>query len=153
MGKKRLNSLFLEAYVELDKQCAALFEMYSGGVNEYINNLMIARYIYGRDETVNRLVKYKGIRNRLAHEAGALKGDMGITKEDIRWIKKFSKKVYKGKDPISEHKAKFQRGKIRRFTKKFIFLWFIIDVCTIAAGIWAAIEIFFKSKRYSKIDV
>lgn len=144
MGKKRLNSLFLEAYAELDKQCAALFEMYSGGVNEYINTLMISRYIYGRDDLVTRLVKYKGIRNRLAHEPGALKSDLGVTKEDIKWIKKFSKKVYKGKDPISEHKAKFHRGKIRRFTRKFVVLWLLIDLCTIAAAVWAAIEIFFK---------
>ena len=144
MGKKRINTAFLEAYVELDKQCATLLKTYSGGVNEYINNLMVASGIYGREETVTRLVKYKGIRNRIAHVAGAIRADHDLTRADVRWIKNFAKSIGRKKDPLSEHTSKHARGKFRRFLQKFSVAWVLFDMITIAAIVWGAIEIWFK---------
>ena len=101
MGKK-LNEKFLEKYIELDKLCADKFGA-SSGITEYINKLNNTRLAPGRDEAHSRLIRYRSIRNKLAHEVGALKKLNDITKADLKWICKFTKSVIKGRDPISEY--------------------------------------------------
>lgn len=100
MGNK-LNGAFLNSYIELDKICSVKFGTVSGGVTEYINRLINARFAPERDEVLVRLVRYRNIRNKIAHEDGTRQTIEEINRSDIRWIDNFKKELNKKKDPIS----------------------------------------------------
>ena len=115
MSKKhKINETFLNTFIEVEKTCSAKFGVASGGVNEYINRLRNARFAQGRDEVLPRLVRYTNLRNRLAHEVGALKQIDEITKADIKWLASFEKILEKKKDPISLYLRKARRYARRR---------------------------------------
>lgn len=97
----KLNGAFLNNYIELDKICSVKFGTVSGGVTEYINRLINARFAPDRDEVLVRLVRYRNIRNKIAHEEGTSQGLEEISRADIRWIDNFKKELNKKKDPIS----------------------------------------------------
>lgn len=102
MGKK-LNEKFLESYIKLDKSCGEMLGVPSKGVTEYINKLNNTRSAPDRDETVKRLIRYRGIRNKLAHEVGALRRMNDVTKKDLKWVRKFDKDVRRLRDPLSKY--------------------------------------------------
>ncbi len=137
----KFNGTFLNSYIELDKICCIKFGTVTGGVTEYINRLINARFAPERDEVLPRLVKYRNIRNRMAHEEGALKNIDEITKADLRWIENFKKDISKKKDPISVYLRKARKYARRRRARKYIFLSVLA-----ALVIAAAVALFFIFK-------
>ena len=85
MGK-RLNHNFLEIYKELDRDCCEKFGVTSGGVTEYINRLNNTRFAPDRDDVLPRLVRYRNIRNKFAHDVASIRKSDEISKADIRWF-------------------------------------------------------------------
>ena len=117
MGR-RVNEVFLSEYIELDRDCCEKFGISTGGVTEYINRLNNARFAPGRDDVLPRLVRYRNLRNKIAHELSAVRKIEEITKADVRWIRAFDRNLVKKKDPISLYlrKArKFMRHRRLRF--------------------------------------
>lgn len=102
MNYNKINQKFLGEYLELDKTLCEKFSTKSG-VTEYIKKLSDAKHASGRDNVLPRLTKYRSLRNRIAHEPGALKDIDTITKDDILWLKSFRKSASRGKDPLSRY--------------------------------------------------
>ena len=123
MGR-RMNETFISEYIELDKNCCEKFGITMGGVTEYINRLNNARLAPGRDEVLPRLVRYRNIRNKMAHEQGALTKSEEITKADVKWLRAFDKSVVKKSDPISLYLRKARRYVRRRRFRKFLYVFF-----------------------------
>lgn len=115
MKRSKLNQEFLAAYIGLDKICAEKLGIATGGVTEYINKLTNTRFAPRRDEVLPRLVRYRNIRNRIAHELGAMASLSEISKDDIKWIKSFSKIIADKSDPISlylKNAGRYVRGRM-----------------------------------------
>jgi hypothetical protein len=130
---RKLNERFLASYIELDKNCCDKFGVPAGGVTEYINRLNNARFAPGREEALPRLVKYRNIRNKMAHEVGSLRKMNDVTKADIAWIKKFNRDVTRRRDPISSYLKRARRYARRRRFKRYatvvaMFAAFIIGI-------------------------
>ena len=131
----RLNSLFLNSYIELDKICSQKFGKDSGGVTEYINRLVNSRFAPDRDEVLPRLVKYRNVRNRIAHEEGALGQNNDITKLDLKWLDGFKSNLLKKRDPISVYLRRARKYAKRRRAKRIvIFLLILIAAAALAGG-------------------
>ena len=113
MGK-RLNEKFLSHYMQLDKDCCDKFGIDSCGVTEYINRLNNSRFAPGRDDALPRLVRYRTIRSKMAHEVGSIKRSNEISKADIKWVKQFDRDIIRRKDPISRYLRKARRYVRRR---------------------------------------
>ena len=105
----KINVSFLTSYIELDKACCRRFSIQSGGVSMYINKLVHERFVPEREEILPRLIRYRNLRNKLAHEDGALNGITEIEKSDIKWLDSFAKTVSRKKDPISLYEGKADR--------------------------------------------
>ncbi len=139
---KRLNETFLDAYIQLDRNCCDKFGVSVSGVTEYINRLNNARFAPGRDDALPRLVRYRGIRNKLAHDVSSIKKLNEVTKQDITWIKKFDRDLVRKKDPLSVYLRK-ARGYARR--KKALAVLTVTGVVLLIAAI-AAVVIAFNLK-------
>lgn len=100
MGKKS-NTDFLAAYIELDTACAELLGVKRGGITEYINKLREAKGAPHGNDVLSKLISYRKVRNKLAHEEGALTDIKEISRDDVRWIGSFKKAVRKRRDPLS----------------------------------------------------
>lgn len=138
MGLKS-NTNFLNAYIELDKACCEQFGIARGGVTEYINRLIDMRYAPDRDEVLPKLVKYRNIRNRMAHDEGALKSISDIAKADAVWLTHMAKNIAKGKDPVSRYVKRAKRYSVFRI----IFLVFkILLAVALTAGVLVALKYF-----------
>lgn len=120
---RRLNERFLESYITLDNSCCEKFGVPNGGITEYINRLNNARFAPGREEALPRLIRYRNIRNKMAHELGSLRRMSEVTKFDIKWIRTFDKEITKRKDPISRYFRRARRYARRRKAKKFLLLF------------------------------
>lgn len=140
MGK-RLNEHFLASYIELDKDCCEKFGVATSGVTEYINRLNNARFAPGREEALPRLVKYRNLRNKMAHEIGSLRRMNEVTKSDIAWIRKFDKDIVKRKDPISSYLRRARRYARRRRIKKYL------TIGTVAFAVIIGIIVIFLLKK------
>jgi hypothetical protein len=132
---RKLNERFLASYIELDKNCCDKFGVPAGGVTEYINRLNNARFAPGREEALPRLVKYRNIRNKMAHEVGSLRKMNDVVKADIAWIHKFNRDVTRRRDPISAYLKRARRYARRRRLKRYITLFamlaaFLIGIVT-----------------------
>lgn len=134
MGR-RLNERFLANYIELDKNCCEKFGVATGGVTEYINRLNNARFAPNREEVLPRLVRYRNLRNKMAHELGSLKKMNDVTKADVRWLHKFDKEITKKSDPISSYLKRARRYARRRRVKRYITLTAVLLAAVIAV-IW-----------------
>ena len=136
MAKKhKINEAFLNTFIELDKACAAKFGISTSGVNEYINRLRNARFAEGRDEVLPKLVRYTNLRNRLAHESGALRQIDEITKADVKWLVAFEKILEKKKDPLSLYLRKARRyARRRRAMKALACVGIIVLIAAAVVG-------------------
>lgn len=136
MAKKhKINETFLNTFIEVDKTCSAKFGVSGSGVNEYINRLRNARFAQGRDEVLPRLVRYTNLRNRIAHEAGALRQIDEITKADVKWLSSFEKILEKKKDPLSLYLRKARRyARRRRVLRALLCVGIIALVLAAAVG-------------------
>lgn len=133
----KLNRLFFNAYIEVDKLCAAKLGLESGGLNEYINKLINSRFAPDREETLNRLTRYRGIRNAMAHRSGALDQLDEIDKTDIKWLQSFSYDLSHKRDPLSRYLRR-ARGYVRRRR----FFGVIIAAVVILAAVLGYIHFF-----------
>ena len=102
----KINMSFFNAYIELDKACERLLEVSRGGASAYINKLAELRFAPDRSEVLPKLLKYRKIRNIMAHEEGALSELDEITKADVKWLNHFTDSVNKKRDPISRYERK-----------------------------------------------
>ncbi len=135
MDNGKINGKFLAAYISLDKAAAEKLDTRSG-VTEYINKLTNMRFASGRDEILPRLMKYRKLRNRIAHEPGAMNDISELTKEDIAWLKKFEKSISRGKDPVSKYlRSAGIRERGRAFIKTLILAAISFAVIAIIAVI------------------
>ena len=132
MGK-RINEKFLNTYIELDKVCCEKFGISAGGVTEYINRLNNARFAPGRDDALPRLVRYRNLRNRFAHEPSAIRKTDEVSKEDDKWLLRFKKDVERKRDPISKYLKKARRYARRRRLRRYLIAFFILAL--ILAGV------------------
>ncbi len=133
----RINSLFLNSYIELDKICSQKFGKVSGGVTEYINRLVNSRFAPDRDEALPRLVKYRNVRNRIAHEEGAMGQISEITKLDLKWLDGFKHDLLKKRDPLSVYLRKARKYAKRRKAKRvIIFLLIVIVAAALASALY-----------------
>jgi hypothetical protein len=132
MGLKA-NSAFLNAYIELDNVCCEKFGISRGGVTEYLNRLIEMRFAPDRDEVLPKLVNYRNIRNRMAHDEGALHSISDIAKADAVWLTHLAKKITKGKDPVSRYTRKAKRYAVSRL------IFAILKILLIAGVVVGAI--------------
>ena len=132
----KINMSFFNAYLELDKACAKLLEVSRGGATAYINKLAELRFAPERSEVLPKLLKYRKIRNIIAHEEGAFSEVDEITKADIKWINRFTASVNKKRDPVSryERKAKINAvwSKVKLVLGILILLVLAVVVVSIA---------------------
>ena len=96
----KLNKIFFNTYIEADKLCCAKFGVERGGINEYINKLINSRFASDREDTLNRLTKYRDIRNVLAHEAGAMSADESLVRSDVKWMQGFTSDLHYKRPPF-----------------------------------------------------
>jgi hypothetical protein len=104
----KTNLTFFNAYLELDKACNQYFEISKGGATTYINRLKELEFGPDKSESLSKLIKYRKLRNIIAHEADALDDITEITKEDIAWLNDFIRLVEKKKDPISKYERRIK---------------------------------------------
>ena len=135
MGK-RLNHNFLELYKELDRDCCEKFGVTSGGVTEYINRLNNARFAPERDDVLPRLVRYRNIRNKFAHDVGSIRKSDEISKADIKWVRGFNKDLVKKRDPISTYLRKARRYARRRKFYRTVLVIFILLIAALASTLY-----------------
>ena len=102
----KINTSFFNAYVELDKICAQKLDISRGGVSAYIGRLVELRFAPDRSEVLPKLLKYRKMRNIIAHEEGLSSDLEEITKADVKWLTRFTKSVAHGSDPISRYERK-----------------------------------------------
>ena len=129
---RKLNEKFLNNFLELDKLCCEKFGVATNGVTEYINRLNNARFAPERDEVLPKLVKYRNLRNRFAHEPQAIRKCDDIAKADIKWVAKFKKTVKGKKDPISKYLKKARRFARRRKFGRFLLILLILAALAVA---------------------
>ena len=117
---KRINDAFLNHYIELDRLLGGRFGAIAGGVTEYVNRLNNAKYAAGKDEVLPRLVRYRNIRNRFAHEPGAIRKSDELTRADVKWIIRFKHDVAKKRDPLSRYLRKARRYALRKRAYRYL---------------------------------
>lgn len=140
MGNKT-NTAFFAAYIELDNACAKALEVKKGGVSAYISQLVESRYAPGRSETLPKLVEYRKIRNKMAHEEGALSDLREVSKADVQWLNRFTKQVEKGRDPISLYHKKANRFAMMRWVRIMLTALAAVGISIVIFTILRAIGI------------
>ena len=133
---KKLNEKFVKIYNELDKACCEKFGVSAGGVTEYINRLNNARYAPGRDLVLPKLASYKNTKTSFDNSASALRKSNAITKDDLKWLAAFEKRLLKKKDPVSEYLRKARNYSRRRKAKRVLIAVLVIAIIVaVAVGV------------------
>ncbi len=139
MGKKT-NQAFFDTYIAIDKLCCEKFGIEKYGITEYITRLNSTRFAPKRDEVLPSLVKYRNLRNNLAHEEVLTKASNDVQKADVKWLKAFEKQLKKKRDPLSAYlKRAYRHKRLRRLRKIFIVLLIIALIAAAAYGVFAFI--------------
>ena len=128
----RINMSFFNAYLELDKICAQKLEIKRGGVSEYINRLVELRFAPGRNEVLPKLLRYRKIRNIIAHEEHSFDKLDEITKADVKWINRFARSVNYKTDPISRYERKAMLYSIWKKIRLFLIIFLVLGVAVLA---------------------
>ncbi|MBR5140731.1 MAG: hypothetical protein IKV16_06725 [Clostridia bacterium] len=140
MGRKKINEAFFAGYIELDRDCCDKFGVSAGGVTEYINRLNNARFAPGRDDVLPRLVRYRNIRNKFAHEMDSMRKADEITKVDVKWIRSFDKDVINKKDPISLYLRKARKYVRRHRLRRWAYCILFATIVALAAALYFALN-------------
>ena len=133
----RINMSFFNAYLELDKICAQRLGVKRGGVSAYIDKLVEFRFAPGRSDVLPKLLKYRKLRNIIAHEENAFLELDEITKADVKWVTRFAKSVSGKRDPISRYERKAVIFSIWKKAR-------IAIIILLALGIFAAVALIFN---------
>ena len=141
MGNK-INMTFFKAYIELDKACAQRLDVKKHGVSAYISSLVEMRFAPGRNETLTRLIKYRKLRNAMAHEEDGFENIDEITKNDVQWIGRFTKNVTKKRDPVSRYMRKEWFYKLWR---KVRFVIYALATLIVAFAVYLIFSYFAKN--------
>lgn len=139
-ASRRLNEKFLDCYMVADRLCCSKFGIAVGGITEYVNRLSNVRYTNGREDVLPKLVRYRGIRNRFAHESGAIKRSDEITKADIKWIKGFSKELTKKRDPISVYLRRERKYERRKKMRRIAFTTALGIIAVLAFALYFVLQ-------------
>ncbi len=119
---KKNNEAFFETYIAIDKMCCEKFGIEKYGITEYITRLNSTRFAPKREDVLPTLVKYRNLRNTLAHDEAALKSSNDITKNDVKWLRDFEKQIKKKRDPLSAYLRKAYRHRRLRKLRKILFI-------------------------------
>ena len=99
-----------------------LFASSNGGVSEYIARLGSIPPSAKGKELLSRLVRYRGYRNKLAHEIGALENFSYILPSDIKWMRSFFRLVKERRDYLSLYKKKEERKEVWKRFKRLVII-------------------------------
>jgi hypothetical protein len=123
---------FLDAYKHLEKLCGEVMQD-SRKVTAYIEAMVGcpdgAKLVKGWENDLKALKHYRSIRNELAHNPDASERKL-VKHADIKWVKKFYKRLKKGSDPLSLYK---NRARVRRGFARFMLLLIVLAVAAAAA--------------------
>ena len=139
MGR-RMNERFLMNYLEVEKYCCDKFGVTTGGITEYINRLNNARFAPGRDDVLPRLVRYRNLRNKFAHEVGALRRADDVAKGDITWLRAFHRDLKKKRDPISVYLKKARRFVRRRKFRRLAYAAATVVIVGLIVALYFALK-------------
>ncbi|MBR4836074.1 MAG: hypothetical protein IKU99_03585 [Clostridia bacterium] len=131
----KINMSFFNAYLELDKACAKLLEVSRGGATAYINKLAELRFAPERSEVLPKLLRYRKIRNIIAHEEGAFSEVDEITKADIKWINRFTASVNKKRDPVSRYERKAKINAVWSKVKLVLGILILLALAVVVVSI------------------
>ncbi len=106
---KSKNISFIENYILLERAADGLMRKTGGGISSYISALERQKLNTGAAETLRFLKKCRIVRNKLAHDPGALKDNNEITKKDTKRIIKLTAAIKSQKDPLSKILKKKKR--------------------------------------------
>ena len=124
----KINMTFFKSYIELDKACAERLGVARGGVSAYIDRLVDLRFAPDRSEVLPELIKYRKIRNVIAHEDGALDNHDELTKSDVKWVNNFAKSVKKKHDPVSRYERMAARYALWRKVRVVLIALLVVAI-------------------------
>ncbi len=110
MGKAEIKNEFYQTYSELDALCAAKLGIRSDGLAGYASRLGSTRYAPNREDILGRLARYEMASGSIAS------GDdpkQEISRDDLKWMKKFERSLIKCNDPLSRYLRRSRSGKIK----------------------------------------
>ncbi len=99
---KSKNISFIENYILLERAADAIMKRTGGGVSAYITALERQKLNTGAAESLKFLKKCRTVRNKLAHDPGALKDSAEISRADIKRLGKLTEAMKKSSDPLSK---------------------------------------------------
>lgn len=137
---RRINEKFLDAYLTLDTVCGDKFGVAGGGVTEYINRLNEARFAEGRDNVLPKLVRYRAVRNRFAHEVGALRNVDELSGADVRWLKGFLRDINRKRDPISLYVKKARRYARQKKLRRALYALGGVAIAALAVALFIVLK-------------
>ncbi len=123
-----LNYIFFEEFKKLEKLCGEMYGSHNG-VTNYIDDMKDVPYSNYRDipnweDDLSQLKKMRHIRNNLAHEEGAFAKKV-CTKNDIRWIQTFIKRIMNQSDPLAIQNRNQKNKKKGTFLSK-VGIFFVV---------------------------
>lgn len=127
-----LNYIFFEEFKKLEKLCGEMYGSHNV-VTNYIDDMKDVPYSNYRDipnweDDLSQLKKMRHIRNNLAHEEGAFAKKV-CTKNDIRWIQTFIKRIMNQSDPLAiQHRNQKNKKKGTLLSKVGIFFVVVLLV-------------------------
>ena len=156
---KNVNHQFLESYIRIEKFCNEIYNE-KNGITCYVEemkskNVSAAQGYYWEDD-LDRLKKYRHIRNKMVHEVDGFDSE-NCSQEDIAWLDDFYNKLMTGEDPLSRYrkisqqkqqgkktgnayvkKADFNAyyaGASKKMAKPYIAIAAIVVSATVTAGL------------------
>jgi hypothetical protein len=131
---------FYNTFCEVENICRAKLGVLSGGVRSYIERLKSTRYALNREEILKRLARYDAAADYIGNERGDEESIVGISKMDIKWLKRFKRLLVKKQDTLSRYLRRAHKpSKIRRF---FAVVLLVILFIIASLGIGYAAHVF-----------
>ena len=130
---KRINENFLKIFMDIDRLCCDKFGLVTGGVTEYISRLNNARFAPDRDDVLPKLVRYRNLRNRFAHEPDAVRKSDELAGDDIRWITRFRTDLGRKRDPISKYLKQASRYAFFRKLRNIALV--VLGIAVVVLGV------------------
>ena len=130
---KRINENFLKIFMDIDRLCCDKFGLITGGVTEYISRLNNARFAPDRDDVLPKLVRYRNLRNRFAHEPDAVRKSDELAGDDIRWITRFRTDLGRKRDPISKYLRQASRYAFFRKLRNIALV--VLGIAVVVLGV------------------
>lgn len=137
---KRINEQFMSCYLEIERDCCEKFGVTADGITEYINRLNNARFAPNRDDVLPRLVRYRNMRNKFAHEVGAIRRADELTKADISWLRSFDRDIVRKRDPISVYLRKTRKNARQKKLRRIFYVGAVAAIVVLSILLAIAIN-------------